>query len=87
MIKKEILEEHYREYGTQPDEWVENMKKTKSSIIKQVLSYSLFKVNNLKTKVAVLGASDKRYLKIHNDCFKGLLGDVEVYTLDIDRNI
>lgn len=70
MLSKEILKAHYAEYASQPDEWVENMEATKRSIVEQVLERMRFEASTNPVKVAVLGASDKRYIPIHQRVFK-----------------
>lgn len=85
MLSKEILEAHYAEYGNQPDSWVANMEKTKKSIIERVLTEASFHPATDEIEIAVLGASDKRYLAIHEHIFRELLGkNVSVVTLDCD---
>ena len=85
MIKKEVLKQHYREYGNLPNTWVLNMAKTKMSIVKKVLeNLKDFKFNK-KVKVAILGASDKRYIKLHETIFQKLLKkEIGLKTIDID---
>jgi len=91
MIPKRILEAHYAEYAAQPDAWVKNMEVTKRSIVEQVFRSVPFNggegTNGAElVRVAVLGASDRRYLPIHERIFAGLLEQpVQVSTLDIDR--
>lgn len=85
MLPKNILEEHYKEYANQPDSWVSNMKKVKKEIIENIFKNikSTPKTNSIK--VAVLGASDKRYIKIHKDLFTEITKkDIQMTTFDID---
>ena len=87
MISKEILQAHYREYASQPDVWVENMTVTKRSIVRYVLTHTGFRpqLQNGLTRIVVMGASDKRYIPIHQAIFTDLLEQrVQVTTLDID---
>lgn len=87
MISKEILKKHYEEYASQPDEWVANMEITKRSIIKQVLQRAGFEVDREPVKVVVLGASDVRYLPIHERIFRDVLKKkIEMRTLDVDTS-
>ncbi len=85
MIPKAILQAHYREYASQPDAWVSNMAITKESIVRYVLAATEYQPPIEPVRIAVLGASDKRYLPIHEQIFRHLLQrDVHVTTLDID---
>lgn len=85
MLSKEILEVHYLEYANQSDEWVENMEITKRSIIERVVKQMQFRVSTVPVKVVVLGASDRRYVDIHERVFTKVLGcDIEMITFDID---
>lgn len=84
MLSKEILQAHYEEYASLSDVWVRNMMDTKRSIVHQVLQMTSYSKSKT-TKVAVLGASDKRYIAIHQQVFQEQLqGAVTVHTLDID---
>ena len=65
MLSEKILEAHYAEYAAQPDQWVQNMEVTKKSIVEYVFNSVSYKHNNLSVKIAVLGASDSRYIPIH----------------------
>ncbi len=87
MIPAEILSAHYKEYASQPDQWVANMEKTKRSIVDHVLN-SLRPVKSLMgpLHVAVLGASDRRYLPIHERIFAEVFRDSWVTTIDIDTD-
>lgn len=84
MIDRTILEAHYAEYASKPDEWVANMEKTKDSIVKQVIKQTGYAPAQQPANVAVLGASDRRYLAIHERIFRHRLGDVQMVTYDID---
>ena len=90
MIDKKILEAHYAEYASQPDEWVANMERTKQSIVSHVLdeatgyTHQHWLPNQRMRNILVLGASDKRYLPIHHRIFNAELGNVTVMTYDID---
>lgn len=87
MLSKEILKNHYKEYASQPDEWVENMEATKRSIVEQVLEIMKFETNTDPIKIAVLGASDKRYISIHQRVFENAVQrEIQMSTLDIDTN-
>ncbi len=84
MVTKEILQSHYREYAAQPEEWVANMAATKKSIVKCVVEELNYHPRE-KVRVAVLGASDKRYLSIHEKIFcEVFCQPVEVVTYDLD---
>ncbi len=86
MLSKEVLQAHYREYASQPDGWVGNMEKTKLSIVKGVISLSKFTSKKSVLKIAVLGASDKRYIPIHQRVFETVLHkSIDMVTLDVDR--
>lgn len=85
MVPQEILLKHYKEYASQPDDWVFNMEQTKRSIVAHILD--VIRPSNLvePVKVTILGASDKRYVPIHTRIFSKLLGKkVVLVTLDID---
>jgi len=85
MISKAILQKHYHEYASQPDGWVNNMEKTKRSIVKTVLKQVPVGTRS-SPRVVVLGASDRRYIPIHKRIFSELLGQyVEMITFDLDR--
>ena len=89
MIPKEILQAHYKEYASQSDAWVRNMAVTKRSIMRYVLAstelQSPIQSAILPVRIAVLGASDKRYIPIHERIFSDLLHrNVQVTTFDID---
>ncbi len=87
MLSHEILQAHYIEYGSQPDAWVENMLKTKRSIIRYVLGELHIHPDARKKSVAVLGVSDKRYLFVHEQIFHEFLGtDTSIVTFDIDTD-
>ncbi len=86
-LSKETLAAHYAEYASQPDEWVNNMEKTKRSIVEQVLRAANFKVGGEPVKVAVLGASDKRYIPIHQRVFHDAVKHaIDMKTFDVDTN-
>ncbi len=86
MIPKEILQAHYKEYSEQSDTWVKNMELTKKSIVQHVLNETKFNRSKKQVKIAVLGASDKRYLPIHQRIFETLLKkQIIMTTLDIDE--
>ena len=86
MLSKEILKAHYREYSNQKNSWVENMAKTKLSILKQVFREIFFEPKG-PVNIAVLGASDKRYIVIHERIFRELFGkDISLVTFDIDTD-
>lgn len=83
-ISKEIMKAHYIEYASQPDEWVANMEITKKSIVRKVLETAGFQSAE-SVKAVVLGASDKRYIPIHQRIFENLLQKtVDMATFDID---
>ena len=85
MISSDILQQHYLEYAAQSDDWVENMAVTKKSIVAQVIKASKFSPISEPVKVAVLGASDPRYIKIHKRLFEEILRKkIELITLDLD---
>ncbi|MBI2146941.1 class I SAM-dependent methyltransferase [Candidatus Woesearchaeota archaeon] len=89
MIDKNILEAHYAEYASQPQEWVANMEQTKRSIVAHVLDEATgytqrWLPSSQRRNVLVLGASDKRYLSIHHRIFNAELGNASVTTYDID---
>jgi hypothetical protein len=87
MITKDILAAHYAEYASQPDEWVQNMEQTKRSIVKHVLRTINFPRKHEPLKVVVLGASDKRYIPIHQKVFASVTGQkVQMVTFDIDSD-
>jgi len=87
MLSKEILKAHYAEYASQPDEWVENMEATKRSIVEQGLEKMKFEANTDPVKVVVLGASDKRYIPIHQRVFRNAVRRaIKMCTLDIDAD-
>ncbi len=82
MIPKEILEMHYKEYANLPDNWVLNMAATKESIVKKVIDLSKFESEKNNLSVAVLGASDKRYIQIHENVFRKILNkEIDMKTL------
>lgn len=86
MLPFETLSAHYREYASQSDEWVRNMELTKRSIVSQTVKV----VGELHfpaiPRIVVLGASDKRYIPIHERIFSDVLKSrVAVTTLDADR--
>lgn len=84
-LSKETLASHYAEYASQPDEWVNNMERTKRSIVEQVLSATNFEAGGESVKVVVLGASDKRYIPIHQRVFRGAVKHaIDMKTFDID---
>lgn len=87
MLSKEVLESHYAEYASQPDEWVANMQITKRSIVEYVLDQMRFEAVHEPVKVVVLGASDKRYIPIHQDVFQSILHrEISMVTFDLDIN-
>lgn len=87
MIAPEILSLHYKEYGSQPDSWVNNMAVTKRSIVAHILSETSLAMQHIPVRVVVLGASDKRYVPIHKKIFEELLGsEVDMKTLDLDTH-
>lgn len=87
MLSKEILKAHYAEYASQPDEWVENMEATKRSIVEQVLELMKFEDSSDSLKVVVLGASDKRYIPIHQRVFENATHrSIQMSTLDADAD-
>jgi hypothetical protein len=87
MLSKEVLESHYAEYASQPDEWVANMQITKRSIVEYVLDQMKFEAVHEPVKVVVLGASDKRYIPIHQDVFQSILHRaISMVTFDLDIN-
>lgn len=87
MIPLEILQAHYKEYASQPNEWVENMEITKKSIVKYVIKAMKFKTITESVKVVVLGTSDRRYIPIHKRIFEEILKkSIQMTTFDIDVN-
>lgn len=85
MLTKDILLRHYAEYAGQPDSWVSNMAVTKESIVGHVLAAARFMLPTSPVRVAVLGASDPRYITLHKQIFEKLTGkNVQMNTLDID---
>lgn len=85
MIPLGILQQHYLEYAAQSDDWVENMVVTKKSIVAYVIKASNFNTNAKPIRIAVLGASDPRYIKIHERLFEEILRKkIELITLDLD---
>ena len=84
-LSKETLANHYAEYASQPDEWVNNMEKTKRSIVEQVFRVANFEAGCEPVKVAVLGASDIRYIPIHQRIFRAAVKRaINMKTFDID---
>lgn len=84
-LSKKTLAAHYAEYASQPDEWVNNMEKTKRSIVEQVLRSAHFEAGGETIKVVVLGASDKRYIPIHQRVFRDAFRrTIDMKTFDID---
>ena len=84
-LPKETLAAHYAEYASQSDEWVNNMEKTKRSIVEQVLRVANFKAGGEPVKVVVLGASDKRYIPIHQRVFRDAVKQaISMKTFDVD---
>lgn len=87
MISTKILQAHYKEYASQPNEWVENMKITKKFIVRYVIKAMKFKPIAESVKVVVLGASDKRYIPIHKRIFEEILKKtIQMTTFDVDVN-
>lgn len=87
MLSKEVLECHYTEYASQPDEWVSNMQITKRSIVEYVLDQMRFEAVHEPVKVVVLGVSDKRYIPIHQAVFQRILHQaISMVTFDLDAN-
>lgn len=85
MLSQEILANHYAEYAAQSDEWVSNMEKTKHSIVRHVLNAAGFHSDKDKLNVAVLGASDKRYIPIHERVFaESTKKEIALITFDLD---
>ncbi len=85
MLSRETLLNHYAEYASQPDEWVSNMEKTKRSIVAHVLHVVHFAPQQEPLRVVVLGASDKRYIPIHERVFRAATGRaIAMKTFDID---
>lgn len=85
MLSTQTLAAHYAEYTSQPDEWVNNMEKTKRSIVEHVLRWANFQASHEPVTVVVLGASDKRYIPIHERVFAAATGaTIEIKTFDLD---
>ncbi len=85
MLPHTILEKHYQEYGTQPDSWVVNMGKVKKQIVQKVIDTTGFVPQHEPVNVLVLGASDKRYIPIHQEIFEKVLNkQIKLTTFDID---
>lgn len=85
MISTQTLTAHYSEYASQSDEWVNNMEKTKRSIVEYILRWANFQPSREPMKVVVLGASDKRYIPIHERVFGAATGKaIELKTFDVD---
>lgn len=87
MLSSKILADHYSEYAAQSDAWVANMKRTKLSIVEHVLRYAHFKPENTCLRIVVLGASDKRYIPIHEKVFSESTNkEIALVTFDLDPN-
>ena len=87
MLSEDILKAHYKEYASQHDSWVNNMRNVKKSIVQTVFGKVSFCPGGEPLRVAVLGASDKRYIRIHKGVFTEVTGKaVEVTTFDIDTS-
>lgn len=85
MLSQEILAAHYAEYAAQSDVWVSNMETTKQSIVRHVLSAAGFDSDKDKLNVVVLGASDKRYIPIHERVFsESTEKEIALITFDLD---
>ncbi|KKP37827.1 MAG: hypothetical protein UR27_C0002G0003 [Candidatus Peregrinibacteria bacterium GW2011_GWA2_33_10] len=85
MLSKETLETHYSEYASQPDEWVNNMEKTKRSIVEHIIKTANFEASHEPIKIVVLGASDKRYISVHQRVFSETLKrTINMKTFDLD---
>jgi hypothetical protein len=85
MLPPETLKRHYEEYASQTHEWVDNMGRTKSSIVEHVLRETKFEINGAPIRVLVLGASDQRYIAIHQEVFNAAIQrTVEMTTFDIE---
>lgn len=85
MLSKLALAAHYKEYAGQSDDWVSNMEITKRSIIQHVLTFVKFQAGETPVKVVVLGASDKRYIEIHQRLFQDAIQRaIHMRTFDID---
>ncbi len=85
MISSKILEDYFEEYATRPIEWVIEREKVKRHVVQKILEITGFVPTSNPVKVAVLGASDKRYIGIHRDIFReAIQKDLEMTTFDID---
>jgi len=85
MLPIETLKEHYKEYATRGDDRIQDREKAKKSIVKYVINKVGFKPINNEVKVVVLGASDERYLPVHQRVFEGVLQfPVKMITFDVD---
>lgn len=84
-IPIEILQQHYQEYAGRPDEHVAKRAAIKLHLVQTVLEASGFKPEADPVKVAVLGASDKRYIPIHRRIFEEVVGKrVDMTTFDLE---
>jgi len=85
VLSEIVLKKHYEEYANQSDDWVNNMEKTKASIVKYVIKHIKPTFNSDSLNVCVLGASDKRYIPIHKRIFETILKKkIQMTTLDLD---
>jgi len=85
MLPLKILKNHYAEYASRSDELIKDRERAKQSIVKHVINETGFKANKNQVKVAILGASDKRYIAVHKKIFTKLLGKpIKMTTLDVD---
>jgi hypothetical protein len=86
MIDRMNLLAHFKQYASCSDEYVADMARIKREIVQHVLEEMNFSLKKDKVRIAVLGASDKRYIKVHQGIFEAVFpgSKVEVNTFDID---
>ncbi|MAF35757.1 hypothetical protein CL622_01410 [archaeon] len=86
MISSEILAKHYREYASRPQDWVDLRAHIKKQIVQDVFEQTGFSPTGNPVKIAVLGASDKRYIAVHHTIFtEAVQKDVAMITFDLDE--
>lgn len=83
-IDPSILKKHHQEYAARSNEKVGRRVKIKRAILAKILKVTEYKTSSDPIKIAVLGVSDKRYVKHHKRLFEeALMKDVEMRTFDI----
>lgn len=84
-VYRKILKKYFKEYANRPQSWVDERERVKKYIVQRIFEITEFMPVSGRVKIAVLGASDKRYIEVHRKIFReALQKNVQVTTFDTD---